>query len=49
MVGDVDLDTVDAHDFPALAHRVSAWLVSSLIWTSQAFRALALVGCGVIS
>ena len=48
-VGDVYLDTADAHDFPALAHRASAWPVSSLIRTSEAFRALAVVACGVIS
>ena len=48
MVADVDLDTVDAHDFPALPRRVPPWLVSSLIRTSQAFRALALVADGVL-
>jgi hypothetical protein len=49
MAGDVDLDALDAHDFPALAHRVSPWLVSSLIGTSEAFRELALVAYGVLS
>jgi hypothetical protein len=45
MAGDVGLDTLDARDFPALAHRVSPWLVRA----SEAFQALALVACGVVS
>ena len=49
MIGDVGPDTMDAHDFPALAHRVSPRLVTSLIKTSEAFQALALVACGMIS
>ena len=49
MAGDAGLDTLDARDFPAMAHRASPWLVTSLIGISEAFQALALVTCGVIS
>ena len=49
MAGDAGLDTLDARDFPAMVHRVSPWLVTSQIGISEAFQALALVACGVIS
>ena len=49
MAGDMRLDTVDARDFPALAHCASPWLVTSPIRISGAFQQLALVACGVIS